>query len=114
MRNGEILNQSKIDCEIVNVCTGKELLEAMGYKEIMRIKEQDIVYSNGQFELSIKDIENGEKLIEVEVTENNKNLDTIEKIKKAISELCVPIDPCDYFVKKAEIELEKVLKSKNM
>ena len=72
----------------------------------MNIREYDIVYGKGNLQLAIKDIENGYKLIEIEC---NSELDTIEKLEKEINRLELPIETDNYFVKKAEIELKKVL-----
>ena len=58
--------------------------------------------------MAIKDINNGDKLIEIETEENN-DFDTIEKLIKKVNELEIPIYTDNYFVKKAEIELDKVL-----
>lgn len=107
--NGTILNQEKIDCEIVNVEAGKKLIKAIGYKQLMNIKENDIVYGKDGLEIAVKDITNGDKLIEIETVENNTELDTIEKLKKKINNLQLPLDINNYFVKKAEIELKKIL-----
>ncbi len=73
----------------------------------MNIKEEDIVYEKAGFRLTIKDIKNGDKLIEIE---ENENLDTIEKIKQKTIEEEIPIYTDNWFVKKAEIELDKILK----
>lgn len=108
--NGDIINQEKFDCEIINTEDGRNLIEAIGYKNIMDIKENGIIFSNGEFEIQVKDIINGDKLIEVELIENNEKFNTIEKLKKEISKMNLPIDNSNYFVKKAEIELAKVLK----
>lgn len=106
---GEIIDQKNIDCEIKNIQDGKNILNAIGYKKIMNIKENDIVYGKDGFEIAVKDILNGENLIEIETVKNNIELDTIEKLKAKLNELQLPIDTNDYFVKKAEIELKKVL-----
>lgn len=74
----------------------------------MNIKENDIIYYKDDLELAIKDIENGDILIEVETT---SNYDTVDKLKKEILKLQLPIQPNQYFIKKAEIELEKILNS---
>ena len=68
-----------------------------------------MVYKNGQLELAIKDVKNGDKLIEVE-TEESEELNTIDKLIRKVNELDIPIYTDNYFVKKAEIELDKVLK----
>ena len=106
---GEIIDQKNIDCEIKNIQDGENILNAIGYKKIMNIKENDIVYGKDGFEIAVKDILNGENLIEIEIVKNNIELDTIEKLKAKLNELQLPIDTNDYFVKKAEIELKKVL-----
>ncbi len=106
---GNILKQSKVDCEILNAETGKTFIEAIGYVELMNIKENDIVYEKKGLQIAIKDIRDGDQLIEVETVKENTEFDTIDKIKQKIKELEIPIDTNDYFIKKAEIELSKVL-----
>lgn len=105
---GNILSQEAVNCDILEIEDAKNLLKAIGYKEIMNIKEDDIVYEKDGFQLAIKDINNGDKLIEIETEENN-NLDTIEKLIQKINEIEIPIYTDNYFIKKAEIELDKVL-----
>jgi adenylate cyclase class IV len=107
--NGNILNQKSINCDITSTEDAKNLLKAMGYKEIMNIKENDIVYEKYGLELAIKDIENGDNLIEIETTDK---YNTIEKLIQKIKEIQIPIYTDDFFVKKAEIELNKILKNK--
>lgn len=106
--SGNILNQESFNCDVLRVEDAKKLLEAIGYKEIMNIKEDDIVYEKDELQLAVKNIKNGDNLIEIE-TEKNEELDTIEKLIKKINELEIPIYTDNYFVKKAEIELNKIL-----
>ena len=75
----------------------------------MNIKENDIIYYKNNFELAIKYIEKGDILIEIE-TEPNTKWETVENIKSIISEINLPIEKDNYFIKKAEIELNKILK----
>lgn len=107
--NGDIINQESIDCDIKNIEDGKRFLNAIGYKEIMKIKEHDTVYAKEGFEIALKDIENGEKLIEIETVENNEDLDTVEKLKDKLDSLQLPLDTNDYFIKKAEIILRQII-----
>ena len=72
----------------------------------MNIKENDIVYEKNGFELAIKDIENSDNLIEIE---EKDELDTTEKLIQKVNEIGIPIYTDNYFVKKAEIELDKIL-----
>ena len=90
--NGNILNQESINCDIMN------------------IKENDVVYEKNGFKLAVKDIVDGDKLIEIETEEDNIELDTIDKLIKKVDEFNIPVCKDNFFVKKAEVELNKVLK----
>ena len=59
-----------------------------------------------KFELAIKNVINGDNLIEVETDDK---CETIEKLIEKINKINIPINIDNYFVKKAEIELEKIL-----
>lgn len=107
--NGDIISQRAINCNVYNIDEAKKLFESLGYYEIMNIKENDIIYSKDGFELAIKFIENSNILIEIE-TEPNTEWDTIEKIKNILSQINLPIEKDKYFIKKAEDELNKILK----
>ena len=107
--NGDILSQKKYECEILNVKDGETFINSIGYKKLMTIKEYDKSYEKDDFKIINKDVENGEKLIEIETVEDNKELDTIEKIKDKVNQLELPLDTNDYFVKKAEIALKNIL-----
>ena len=76
----------------------------------MNIVESDTVYRKEDFEIAIKDIENGYNLIERETVLNNDHIDTIEKLKSQIINLEIPVDISNFFVKKAETELDKIIR----
>jgi len=107
---GEIISQKAINCNIYDKEEAKQFLDAIGYYEIMNIKESDIVYSNGDIELGCKFIENFDIMIEIETDEK---YDTTEKLINKIKELNFPVDYSNCYVKKAEIVLEKILNRKN-
>ena len=106
---GEIVSQAATSCEVMDYTEGIRLFEELGYYEIMNIIEDDIIYYNDKIELAIKDIYNGDLLIE---TETNKNITTIEELKKMIERLEILFEKDNYFVKKAEETLDKILKEK--
>ena len=106
---GNILSQDSVNCDIKDIEDAKRLFKAIGYSEIMNIKENDIIYYKNNFELALKFVKSGDLLIEIE-TEENTEWDTIDKIKKIIDELNLPIEKNNYFIKKAENELNKILK----
>lgn len=107
-KEGNILNQKSINCKILNTEEAKEILTAIGYKEIMNIKENDIVYEKNGLQMAIKEIKNGDNLVEIE-TEERGELDTVEKLIQQVNKIGIPVYTDNYFVKKAEIELEKLL-----
>ena len=106
---GEIVSQTATSCEVIDYTEGIKLFEELEYYEIMNIIEDDIIYYNDKIELAIKDIENGDLLIE---TETNKNITTIEELKKIIEKLEIPFEKDNYFVKKAEERLGKILEKR--
>lgn len=107
--DGTIISQNKSECEIKSVDQGKEFLKSLGYKELMTIREKAVVYFKDGLKLVIKDVENCGNLIEVETDKNNIELNTIDKLKEKINNLQIPINTSNYFVKKAEIKLKKIL-----
>ena len=106
---GEIVSQIATSCEVIDYTEGIRLFEELGYYEIMNIIEDDIIYYNDKIELAIKDIYNGDLLIE---TETNKNITTIEELKRIIESLEIPFEKDNYFVKKAEERLGKILEKR--
>lgn len=109
-KNGDILSQESINCDIFNINEAVNLFRAIDYYRIMNIVESDTVYRKEDFEIAIKDIENGDNLIEIETVSNNDYIDTIEKLKSQIINLEIPVDTSNFFVKKAEIELDKIIR----
>ncbi len=103
---GQIIKQYKVECSILNKEEGASFLKAINYFEIMNIKEIDIIFKKDGLEIDVKDVINGDKLIEIEECEK---FDTIDKIKQELERLNLPVDTNDYFIKKAEVELKKVL-----
>ena len=106
---GNILTQESINCNIENIEDAKKLFRAIGYSEIMNIKEKDIIYYKNNLELALKFVDNGDILIEIETKENTE-YDTIDKIIKIVKKLNLPIEKNNYFIKKAEDALNKILK----
>ena len=106
---GEIVSQTATSCEVMDYTEGIRLFEELGYYEIMNIIEDDIIYYNDNIELAIKDIYNGDLLIEIET---NNNITTIEELKEIIESLEISFEKENYFVKKAEERLDKILKEK--
>ena len=103
---GEVVRQKSINCSILDINEAKNLLNALGYHEIMNIKEKDIIYCKNNFKLILKFMDNRKPLIEIET---NSEYNTIEKLKDKLKEIKLPIEQNTYFVKKAEEELSRIL-----
>lgn len=104
--DGEIISQKATNCDVLDYKSALDLFYELGYHQIMNIKESDVIYFKDELELAVKFIENGNTLIEIETNENFK---TVDKLKKLLKELEIPIENDNYFVKKAEDELNKLL-----
>lgn len=107
--DGTIISQDKSECEIKDINEGKNFIKALGYKELMTINEKAVVYCKDELKLVIKSVKDIDNLIELETVEDNIELDTIDKLKEKINKLQIPINTDDYFVKKAELKLKKIL-----
>ena len=104
--DGEIISQKATNCDVLDYKSALDLFYELGYHQIMNIKESDVIYFKDELELAIKFIENGNTLIEIET---NENFETVDKLKKLVKELEIPIENSNYFVKKAEDALNKLL-----
>ena len=107
--SGKILEQKSTRLKVYSCQEAEIFMNEIGYKKILNIEEEDYVYKKDNFSIATKDVKNGDNMIEIET---NNTFDTIEKlIKKTIDEN-LNLDYSDYFVKKVELELDKVLKKK--
>ena len=105
--NGEILSQKSINCDVLDYKAGINLFNELDYYEIMNLKESDVIYYKDKIKLAIKFIENSNTLIEIETDEN---FETIDELKKLVINLEIPMEKDNFFVKKAENELDRILK----
>lgn len=101
---GKILSQYSVNCDVKNIEDAKELFEYIGYKQIMKIDEQHISYIRDNLKLVIKARED-KILIEIETNEFYNDVSVLEK---EINKLNIPFDHSNYYVKKAEEELEEI------
>lgn len=105
--DGEIISQKAINCEVFDFKAAINLFNELGYYQIMNIKESDVIYYKDKLELAVKFIENSNTLIEIETDDN---FETVNELKELVTDLELPIEKDNYFVKKAEDELNKIFK----
>lgn len=102
----EIVSQTAIKCSIDSVEEAKKIFYAVGFKELMKINELHISFIKDNFKIIVKkNIDNNYVLIEAET---NMHYKTIKELQKKIKEIKDYIDLNDFFVKKAEIELQRI------
>lgn len=106
---GEILEPKSVRLKVHDCKDAEIFMNTIGYKKLMDIIEEDYAYQKDGFELMTKEVKNGENMIEAETQIDNENLDTIDKIKKVLEDEELPLDFSDCFIKKAEVELNKLL-----
>ena len=109
---GEIIEQKTIRMKVLDCLEAEIFFQTIGFKKIMNITEEDYGYQKGNIDLTTKDIKNGDKMIEVETRDNIKSLNTADGLKETLKAENLPLDFKDCFIKKAEIELNKILNRK--
>ena len=103
---GEIVSQTAIKCSIDSIEEAKKIFYAVGFKELMKINELHISFIKDNFKIIVKkNIDNNYVLIEAET---NMHYKTIKELQNKIKEIKDYIDLNDFFVKKAEIELQRI------
>lgn len=109
---GNIQSQKIYNCNISSdVEDGKKFMEAIGYEELMYLYEKGTIYQKEGLELCIKEIKEGDNLIEIE-TGRSEKFNTIEKIIEEVKKLKLPVDTTEFFVKKAERQLKRMRENK--
>lgn len=108
---GNILDQKAYYCSVYDEDEAKNFIKAIGYKELMNIKENSIAYKNNELSFALKDIEGGDLLMEFELDGNDSCLN-MNELKQKIIDAKFPIDTSNFFVKKAELYLDKILNRK--
>lgn len=111
-KQGDITKQGKISCKINDINEAKLLFEAINYQELININDHIIVMANETDEFAIQLVNNKHIYIEIEDECNyiKKKYKNIDEMKNIIVKYNIPIKLNNYFVKKAEIELEEVKK----
>ena len=97
----EIIKNGKVKCHINSIEEALELFRYLNYKEIIRIYDHLLVYSNGEVELVVQLVNDKHIYLEIEASEDKD----IKEMKQIIKKYKIPFKDDNYFVKKAEIEI---------
>ncbi len=109
--NGDILEQGKVKCPIINVSKAIEFMKAINYKELFNIYNKSIVFANDKTELVVQLVNNKYIFIEMESKCEyiDREYNTIDEMKDDLNSYNLSIDKSSFFVKKAEILLRELL-----
>ena len=107
--NKEITRQGKLKVKIDDISNSKLLFEKLGFQELIRINDHMLVYATDKDELVIQNVNNKHIYIEIEDKCNyaDRFYNSIDEMKKVITDNNIPIKNNYFFVKKAEIELQE-------
>lgn len=115
-QNKEITKQGKINVSIDDIDNTKLLFEKLNFEELIKINDHMLVYATDKDELVIQSVNNKHIYIEIEDKCNyaNRIYNSIDEMKKVIIDNNIPIKNNDFFVKKAEIELQEKYNKTNI
>ena len=107
--NKEITKQGKIKVKIDDIDNSKLLFEKLNFEELIRINDHMLVYATDKDEVVIQNVNDKHIYIEIEDECHyaNRFYNSIEEMKEVIINNLIPIKSNDFFVKKAEIELQE-------
>lgn len=105
---GDIVKQKNVNCEISSIKSAKEFLEAINYKEFIKLNNHSYLMVSDEEEMAVQVVG---KHVYIEMEEyseaHNKRYKNIDEMKKVFDKYNIPIKNNDYFVKKAEIAIKE-------
>jgi len=109
--NGDIIKQAKVSCKVNDIKEASSFMKTIGYKELIHIQNNSIVYTNDKIEFAVQLVNDKYIFIELEDKSEylNKTYSSIEEMKEEINLYNLPIVKDKYFAKKAAIILEDEL-----
>ncbi len=112
--NKEITKQGKINVKVDDIDNSKLLLEKLGFEELIKIYDKLYVYATDRDELVVQSVNNKHIYIEIEDKCHyaNRIYNSVDEMKAVIIDNSIPIKNNNYFVKKAEIELQEMYDNK--
>ena len=107
--NKEITKQGKVNVKIDDIDNSILLFKNLGFEELIRLNDHMLVYATDKDEFVVQNV-NGKHIyieIEDECRYADRFYNSIDEMKDVIKNNNIPIKNNDYYVKKAEIELQE-------
>ena len=105
--NGDILEQGKVRCPVNDIDKAITFMEYINYKRLFHIYDKCIEFKNDETLLIVQLVNDKYIFIELEAQDDET---TTDELKEILNKYNLPIDTSNYFVKKAELMLDEVLK----
>lgn len=109
--NGDIIKQGKVKCPVIDTKKAIDFMMSINYKRLFSIYDKCIVFANDRTQLVVQLV--NDKYTFIEMESNGEFIDreytNIEEMKEDLLSYNLPIDNSNFFIKKAEIMLNKVL-----
>ena len=103
--------QENLKCGIKDIKSGQKFIEALGYKELFRIDDLNILLSNGKNEIYVQDVLDLGVYLEMEsknIYSDNDNGKSIDEIISNFNSYELNVEKDEYFANKSFDMLEKV------
>ncbi|MDD4036348.1 MAG: hypothetical protein PHS45_03395 [Bacilli bacterium] len=85
--NGNILHQCKHECGVESIDKAKKVLESVGYKELVIVRQDGVVMSNGRLEFVVFNVADLGIYLEIEKLRYHEGLTDEEIIKDLVDNL---------------------------
>ncbi len=109
LKNGDLVENKKLNLAIVNLEDGKIFLEAIGYKQLFTIKQEMFEYANETNKICVQNVEGLGLFVEVEAeNEGYNNGSSFNELKDLINKYTYNIINDNYYAKKAILMMEKI------
>ena len=108
-KNNEITKQGKVKVKVDDIDNSILLFEKLNFEELIKINDHMLVYATDKDELVIQNVNGKHIYIEIEDKCNyaDRFYNSINEMKAVIIDNTIPIKDNNFFVKKAEIELQE-------
>lgn len=110
--NWDIIKQWKVECPVTDILKAIDFMKSINYKQLFRIYDKCIVFTNNETELVVQIVNNNHLFIEMETKceHIDKKYSSEQEMIDDLNRYNLPIDNSSYFAKKAEIVLKDTLK----
>lgn len=97
---GNILEQSKVEMDVLNFDEATNFLKVLDYKHLIKIYDNMTIFKKGDIEFGLQQVNDKYLLLEFE---ENDNIKGIQNLISIIDSIGIDYDKSNYFVKKAEL-----------